>query len=123
MIRTLLKLALVAMLANAGWHLSQTWLTYFKFKDSVQTSVLHRGVMTDEQVRARIFELAAQYDVALTDESLSVKRLEKETIVHAEYTQPVELVPTIVYRWRFTVDIDTSTIATPRLDDQLAVPK
>jgi hypothetical protein len=123
MIRTLFKLAVVALLANAGWHVSQTWLMYFKFKDSVQTTVLHRGVMTDEQVRARILELAVQYDVPVAEESLSIKRLEKETIVHAEYTQPVELVPGFVYQWPFTVNIDTSTIRTPRLGDQLDVPK
>ena len=37
MIRTLLKLALVALVANAGWHLFGAYSPNYKFEDASST--------------------------------------------------------------------------------------
>ena len=48
MIRTLLKLACVALIANATWHMFGALSPHYKFKDGVEYAVQNGGVSSDE---------------------------------------------------------------------------
>ena len=122
MIKSLLKLAIVALVANATWHLFVVYSAHFRFKDAVQSTTLYRGEKTDAQVRDKILELAAQYDVPVTNENLKIRSEEKHTFVDASYVQPVDLVPGFTYPWAFTISLDTFTTKRPTLGD-LGAPK
>jgi hypothetical protein len=106
-IKTIVKLAFVALLANAGWQLFTVYFAHFKFNDAVQQTTQFRGNKTDAQLRERILELAGQFDVPVTDENLTVQLVDDHTLVDSAYTRPVELVPRFPYLWRFTVHTDT----------------
>ena len=121
--KTILKLALVALLANAAWHLFQVYAAHFSFQDSVRSTAQFRGNKGETEVRDRVLELASQYDVPVTNENLSVKILENHTIVETSYTRPVNLLPGFSYPWTFSVSVDTYTLGAPKLDDQLSRPK
>jgi len=109
-IKTVVKLAFVALLANATWHVFVVYLAHYKFKDSV-TSTAQFGVeKTDSQ-------LAGDFEVPLTDENLSIRRDAHETIVETSYKRPVELVPGYTYQWPFTMRVDVFTTAPVRLQD------
>jgi hypothetical protein len=121
MIRTVVKLAFVALLANAAWQTLNAYWPYYKFSDAVRLTVQYRGRKTDAQVRDRILELAQQFDVPITDENLTVRVDDKRTIVDASYVQPVALAPGYTYPWPFSVHLDAVPRSQPL--DELDVPK
>ena len=108
-INSTVKLAIVALVANAMWHVFVVYSADFRFKDAVQSTAQYRGEKTDAEVRGRILELAAQFDVPITNEDLSVRSEGGHTFVEASYVRRVDLVPGFTYPWPFTVHLDTPT--------------
>jgi len=119
-IKTIVKLAFVALLANATWQVFNVYWAHFKFSDAVQQTTQFRGNKTDAQLRERILELAGQFDVPVSDDNLTVQLVDNHTLVDSSYTRPVELVPRFSYPWRFTVHTDTVQSAVLR---ELSQPK
>jgi hypothetical protein len=108
--KTLFKLLVTAALANAGWHVSDAWLSYFRFKDAVAQASQFGSTMSTPQLQARILEIASQYSVPLTDDTLSVRRdtqMPQHTCIDASYERQIELFPRVIYPWTFTVHSDT----------------
>jgi len=111
-IKTILKLALVALIANATWQALNAYWPHYKFEDAVRATVQYRGDRSDAQLRTRILELAANYDVPLDEENLDVRRDEAHTIVDASYVRAVNLAPGYTLRWPFTLHVTTLSIET-----------
>lgn len=118
--KLLIKLTIVALVANATWRVGSVYLSHYKFKDSVQQMTQYRGDKSDEQIRQRIFELAAQFDIPVGEESLTIRRDEDHTIVDGSYKRPIDLLPGFTYAWPFTVHIDTFTVRPPKFDGSVA---
>ena len=108
--RTLLKLALAALLINASWQLFSVYWAHFKFVDAVQSTTQFRGDKSDEAIRNRILELAGEFDVPVSDENLTVQGNRQHTTVDSAYTRPVKLLPGYAYPWQFRVHTDTNTM-------------
>ena len=112
MIKTIIKLALAAIIAHAVWQLFVVYSAHYRFKDAVTTTTQFRGqTSSDSQLHDRIFELASQFDVPVTDENLTIRREENHTIVESSYTRPVNFFPGVTYQWPFTLRVDTFTLA------------
>jgi hypothetical protein len=110
MIRTAFKLALVAIVANATWHLFVVYSAHYKFKDAVQYAAQFRGKKTDEQLRQEVLGLATQAELPIDEDRLTVRRQdETHTTVDTGYTRTVELFPGFSYPWPFTVHVDAYT--------------
>lgn len=107
MIKLILKLALVALIANASWRVGSAYVAHYKFQDSVQQAALFRGSQTDDVLRRRIFELASDYDIPVTDDELTLTTSEHHTVVDGAYTRIIEVVPGYKYPWEFTFHVDT----------------
>ena len=116
-ILTILKLAFVALVANATWHVFSAYSPHYKFQDGVEYAVKYRGDMTDDAVREKILGLAAQFDVPLTTADLSVTHNGSNTIVELTYVRPVDLAPGYIYPWRFSARVDTFTVRSLRPGD------
>ena len=110
MLRTLVKLVLVALIINAAWQLFSVYWSHFKFVDAVQATTQFRGQKSEEQIRSRILELAAELDVPVSDENLTIQGTRSHTTVDGTYTRPVKLLPGYIYPWRFTLHTDTNTL-------------
>jgi hypothetical protein len=110
MIKLIIKLAIAALIANAAWRLGSTYLSFYKFQDAVKESILFGADKSVDQLRARTLELAAQYDLPITDESFTIKRSNEHTVVDGSYTQPVQLLPGYTRPWPFTFHIDVLSI-------------
>jgi hypothetical protein len=106
MIRTLLKLALVALVANAGWHLFGAYSPNYKFEDAIQYAAQNRGSLSDEALQARILEMAAQFQVPVTASDVAVSRRANHTLVDVSYVRPIELAPGFRYPWPFSFHVD-----------------
>jgi len=116
LIKTIIKLALLAAFANAAWHLFIVYSAHYKFDDGVTYAAQYRGETTDEQIRERVLELAAQLDVPVDASTLTIRREDKKTIIRASYVRPVELFPGYIRQWPFTLDVETYPLPLPPAD-------
>ena len=116
-IKTVIKLACVALLANATWHLFGAYSAHYKFKDGVHYAAQSRGDMTDEGLREKILGLASQFEVPVNADDVSVTHQGTHTVVELSYVRPVDLAPGFTYPWPFSVHVDTFPVKLPTRDD------
>jgi hypothetical protein len=109
MIRLLLKLAVVAVLANATWHLFLVYSPHYRFKDGVNYAAQYRGTLSDGELKDKVLALASQFEVPLTEDEVSVTHDGPHTVVQVSYVRGVEIVPGFARQWplSFTVDVLT----------------
>lgn len=119
MVRTALKLALVAIVANATWHLFTVYAANYKFKDNVQYAAQYRGKKSDEDLRRQVIDLAAEADVPIDPDQLTVTHRESDTTIDAAYTRVVELFPGFTYPWPFVVHVEATAMEPPTTIDNL----
>ena len=120
MLKRLIKLAIAALVVHASWRGGEAFVQNYQFRDAVHEAVLFSGSSTDSQIRARVLELARQFDVPLLEENLTVRREENRTIVSAPYTRQIELIPTKFYPWEFKVREEAFNASMPRYGDVAA---
>jgi hypothetical protein len=110
-VKTLLKLIVVALIANALWRAGSAYTTFYRFKDSIYEAAM-QGT-TEADLKQKVVELAHTYDLPLTAEDLTVIREVQHVSVKTSYTSPVAVLPGYEYQWPFTVDVDAYVIAAP----------
>jgi hypothetical protein len=107
LIKLIIKLAIVALVANAAWHMMSAYTSYYKFKDAVQQATQFGNDKSIEQLKTRIFALAADYDVPIGEDDLTIKREAQHTIVDSSYSKTIDLLPGYARPWTFQVHLDT----------------
>lgn len=110
MFRLIVKLAIAALLANAAWRIGSAYASFYRFKDAVEQTTQYGPPQSDDQLRARILELSAQYDLPLAEDALSVRRELNHTIVDGSIARPIEVVPGYTRPWPFTFHVDTFVV-------------
>lgn len=113
MIRTFLKLALVALVANATWHAFGAFSPHYKLKDGIEYAAQHRDRMTDEELGEKIMDLIAQYDVPVAPADVSVTHSNMQTVVDLSYVRKIELVPGFFYSQPLSIHVDVLTFVSP----------
>jgi hypothetical protein len=106
-IKLIIKLAIVALVANATWRVGSAYVAHYKFTDAVEQTMTFKGNKSDEALEQRVLELATEFDIPLNDDDVSVKSAEHHTIVDGAYTRIIELAPGFKYPWPFTFHVDT----------------
>jgi len=107
LIKLILKLALVALLANATWRVGSAYVSHYKFVDSVEQAALFRGNKGDDVLRQRVFDLASDYDIPVAEGDVTLTTRDRNTVVDGSYIRIIELAPGFQYPWEFTFHIDT----------------
>ena len=108
MVKLFLKLAVVALLANAAYRVGLEYLTYVKFRDAVRDAATYK-TKDDDELRSRIMDLAGDYDIPLAQDAVTIHREDRQVMVDGSYTKPIEVVPTFQYNWPFTWSIEAMT--------------
>lgn len=103
--KLLLKLAVTALAAGAGWHLGTAYFDHYSFRDAIRQAALTQA-LDDDRLRERIFELGDEHGLPLGDGSVSIRREGRRTMVEGTYTRPILLFPGYEYPWRFDWAID-----------------
>jgi hypothetical protein len=104
-IKLFLKLAVVALLANAAYHIGSEYLTYIKFRDAIRDAAMFKA-KNDTELMARIVDLAAQYEIPLDEDNVSIEREERRVFVEGWYDKPIEVVPSYEYPWHFGLSLE-----------------
>jgi len=111
MIKLVVKLVMAAFVANATWRVGSAYVQFYKFEDSTTQTAQYGAERTTSDLRERILELAAQYDLPLDEEALSVERdPQHHTVIDASYRLPIELLPGYRYQWPFKMHVDVFSI-------------
>jgi hypothetical protein len=106
-IKLAIKLAIVALVANAAWHLMAAYTSHYKFKDAVQQATLFGNDKSVEQIKNRVLALASDYDVPLGERDVTVRRDQLHTFVDGAYTKSLDLLPGYSRPWTFEFHTDT----------------
>ena len=111
MLRTLLKLAVVALVANAAWHLFGAYSPNYRLQDGIQYAAQNRGQMSDEALRDKIVEIAGQFDVPLNAGDIAISQQGTHTLVDLSYVRPIELAPGFKYPWPLSIHVDVISLS------------
>jgi hypothetical protein len=111
--KLLIKLAIVALIANAAWRLGLEYATHYRFSDSVQQAAIVSG-QSDGQLRQHVLELAATYDVPLTDEALTIRTELSRRFINGSYVKPIAILPGYDRNWSFTLAVESYVISPKR---------
>ena len=116
MIRLLVKLAICGLVVNATWNVGRAYLDYYRFSDAVQATTQFRGDRPDDEIEARILQLAEEHDLPVGRSNLTLRHVQNHTIVDASFARPIDVLPGVTYPWPFAVHVDTFT-STPQKSD------
>ncbi len=114
--KAILKLIVVALIANATWHVGSTLMSYSKFKDSVYVAAMQKATREND-LRQKIVELASTYDMPVTRDMVKIRSEEHHTIVQASFTQPISVLPGFEYPWPFRMTVDAYVLNPVKLND------
>jgi hypothetical protein len=109
MIKTLVKMALAALIANAAWRVGSEYITEFKFKDAVREAAIYDG-RGDLDLRQHIAGIGIQFDVPVDPDALKIAHTEGRITVDGEYEKPIELIPGHPYTWNFPWSVDADLV-------------
>ena len=109
--KLLIKLAIVALIANAVWRVGLEYATHYRFSDSVQEAAIVGG-QSDGQLRQHVLELAARYNVPLTDDALTIRTEYSRRFINGSYVKPITILPGYNREWSFTLAVE-SFVFTP----------
>jgi len=104
--KLIIKLLIVALVANAAWRIGSAYLSYYRFKDAVTEAAQFGRAKNDEQLRARVMELAQEYDIPLAENAVSVSRDINHTTIDASFERTIDVVPGYKRPFPFTMHVD-----------------
>ena len=113
MIKRIVKLAIVALLANAVYRVGAEYVTFIKFRDAIRDAAMFKA-KSEEDLRTRIVALADDYDVP-QDDDIQISRQERVWHIDGSYRKPIEIVPRFQYDWPFTYSLEVVTTDIPAL--------
>lgn len=105
MIKLLGKLAIVALVANAAFHIGTEYLTYVKFRDAIRDAAMFKA-RNDTELMSRILDLANQYEIPIDEDNITIQRHERRINVEGWYDKPIEVVPNYEYPWHFGLSLE-----------------
>jgi hypothetical protein len=103
--KLIIKLVIAALVANAVYRVGAEYLTYIKFRDAVRDAAMFKA-KTDDDLRARIMVLAGEYDIPLSEDTVSIERENRLVTVDAPYQKSIEVLPRYTVDWPFDVSVE-----------------
>lgn len=113
--QTILKLAFGALLILGTVQAGRAAIKHYAFVDAIQEAMLFVGSRTEEELVDRVMEIAADHQVPLEYENLTVRREAFQVLVDGTYTETIEIIPRIwSRRWDFAIDVDVRLLEDTR---------
>jgi hypothetical protein len=103
MIKKLVSLAIFLAIAYATVNIGAVYIRYQQFKDAVRETALFAGTKTDDQLKARVMELAERDNVPLDPEYVHIERLADRVTITASYVEIIKVLPGYERQWQFDI--------------------
>lgn len=110
MIKLLIRLAIVALLANATFRVGSEYITYVKFRDAIRDAAMFKA-KNDTELMSRIASLAEQYEIPLDEDNVTIEREDRKISIEGWYDKPIEVMPNYEYPWHFGLSLEVLTPA------------
>ena len=114
---TIIKWGMAALIVHGALRASEAYWTYYAFRDAVQATAQFAGAMSEHDVHALVMEIAADMDIPVQPEQVTVRKGGNHTIVEASYVDRIEILPTYFRPWGFEVNVDALTVVIPKAQD------
>jgi len=108
--KTLFKLAIVALLANALVRFAVPYWHHQEFASAVKARAFDWRDSSDETILLEVLDLAVQSSVPIGREQITLRREEGRVLLDIAYSLPIEFVPTISKPWTFELSVTGRTM-------------
>ena len=108
--RTLIKLALAALVIHAVYQVGTAYWDHYQFTDAVQQVAQFGESEPIAEIKERVMQLARERNLPISDEAITVVRQQRRIDVDGEYTRTILLAPGYRRPWKFTVDVVVLTL-------------
>lgn len=103
-IKIVIAIAVLAACFNGG----RAAFTNYQFEDAVHQALLFDPRASDDEMTEMVMKTAADYNVPIEKENISIRRVGPEIRIDMQYTTNVVLVPAILARdWTFSSSAST----------------
>jgi hypothetical protein len=106
--RKLLSLAVVVLIAHAGWKIGPVFFRYLTFKDKITEVARYSGSHSAADLQKEILAIANSEGVPLDPKAINVQKSGQRVRVDATYTEQLEFLPRYYYPSEFTISIETA---------------
>jgi hypothetical protein len=103
MLKKLISLAIFLAIAYATVNIGTVYIRYQQFKDGVRETALFAGTKTDDQLKARVMELAQRDNVPLDAEYVHIERAADRVTITASYVEIIKVLPGYERQWQFDI--------------------
>lgn len=115
MIGRLIKLAVVALVLYGVWQVGSSYWTFYAFQDELQQAAQFAGPQSDDDLRARVLEIAGKYRIPLGPDAVSIRKEINQVLIEAVYTAQIEVLPRYRYPKEFRARAKAWSVRISRL--------
>jgi hypothetical protein len=108
--RTLLKLAVAALIAHATWRVGAAYWDHYQFEDAVKETAQFAERATPGAIEQQVLGLAADRGIPLDAAAVDVTRATRTITVDGAYVRNIEVVPRFCWAWDFTFHVTVYTL-------------
>ena len=113
--KSIIKIALGFVLVIAAFQGARAALKHYTFVDAIQEAMLFGSSRNEAQITEKVIDLAAEYEIPLDPELLSVTREPFLITIEAPYTDTVNLLPGFYSRkWDFDASVSVRLLEDTR---------
>lgn len=109
--KTVIQLALVAVLLHGMARAALVSWKYYQFKDAIAEELVFSEFTSIDRIHTRVVELAGEYEIPIEADVIDITREGLRTTVAAAYTEPVKLLPRIYEPlWEFDASVQVRAV-------------
>ena len=110
--KTIIKIVITLVILTACFQAARYYFNNFQFEDAAQQRLLFETKASDSEVVNILVKLAAEYQLPLQEDNISIRMQGQDRIVEMEYTEDVPLIPGVfTYPWTFTPRTSTRMLS------------
>ncbi len=108
--KTLLKLALAALVLHAAYRVGSAYWDHYQFQDAVQQIAQFAERESQDELKQRVLDLAAEQALPIGPEDIAITRAQRRIDIIGGYTRELLLAPRFTYPWAFKVHVVVLTL-------------
>ena len=113
--KTVIKIAIAALIIFGCFNVARALMDEYRFEDSVHDRLLFDPRMNDAELVKMVLETAAEYEIPITANDISIHPVGQDIRVDMSYTTDVQIIPGVVsYPWTFTPSASTRILVGKR---------
>jgi hypothetical protein len=105
MFKTIIRLAIIAVIAHAGIKIVPVFWQYANFKDRLAEAARFGVNRTNDQLVKKFWKIAEELEVPV-ESAITVSKNGNALVIDTEYTAQLEYFPKQYYPWKFVIHVE-----------------